>query len=230
MTTFYKQTCNNVTWHMPMLVNLNFVPYVFCCQSLYSRTLMLQIGLFYCISKAIIGMNIISGDGLPIIQIANCPAYYSKNYSRIFCPGLLTSCSIELTTSKCPDVCPWWSVCDAESICICTIVNSGSVLPKYIVTKCIVPSESIAYCSSTHSAVFTSNRKCNRWAVWMKMLSDVSNTCSNSVWVVRQLKPLGAVLVWIGHVDKCNSPPSWSTTHLWGKDDWWVRCWWGKHI
>ena len=33
-------------------------------------------------------MNIINRFAVPVIQIAELLAYYSKNYSRIFCPGL----------------------------------------------------------------------------------------------------------------------------------------------
>ena len=36
-------------------------------------------------------MNIINRFAVPIIQIAELLAYYSKNYSRLFCPGLLIS-------------------------------------------------------------------------------------------------------------------------------------------
>ena len=34
-------------------------------------------------------MNIINRFAAPIIQIAELLAYYSKNYSRIFCPSLV---------------------------------------------------------------------------------------------------------------------------------------------
>ena len=87
----------NASWFelctLCILLSVSLCPWIFEC-FIPSTPL---IGLLHCIFKAMIAMNIINRCLFPIIRIAKCPAYYSKNY---LCPALLPSNTILISRGK----------------------------------------------------------------------------------------------------------------------------------